>query len=747
MKPKEQIASPASTPKIGRVALLCALLRAKGTSAGGRVINPVRGSGAPLAARRGALASALCSALAVALVALPGTASAETCPNEQIRAEQGSERLPDCRAYELVTPMIKGDNSSIGAVDGTPYGFPDGNHVYYKSLLPMPGALTGSEENALSERTAAGWITVALAPPDGKGEPANPYIGGFGGASFETAFTSDFSEAFINSGFDFDPLDQDEGQPDAYRLNIPSQSWSLAALPESGPLTESNKAEADGTFIAGISENGSHVLFESRDQLSVAPGTPTGLHGANMLYDRTGGHTYAVGVLPDGSLSTCDIELGDGGNDALTQGTAFNYSAVSPDGTNVVFMTYEAKVACPDRGVYLRENDTTTVQLTGGYYMGRSSDGSKVFTAAMTAGEYANGLYEYDIATGDTTTISPEGWFIASSADGARVYYLISGGVNAGLYLWEDGTAKLIPNAGEGFASETKAAERPFSALTSMPWEYNVAVATPDGSKLLFLDTASLTGYNNYGPHCDPNFGGPAYCSEAYVYNAETGSTTCVSCNPTGAPPSGVVQGNSTKRGETSLMDGSTLDTLLPPFSEGEISPDGSRVFFETMDALVPQDTNGVSDVYEWENGRIYLISSGQGTFGSSFSGASSNGDDVFITSVDHLAPQDIENSTEIYDARVDGGFPYTPFSSGCNSGQCQGPQTPAPAFGAPASATFVGLGNPASVAAVPGAKPKLAKPAKCKQGFVKKQSKCVKKPKSKKAKAKKAGNQRRGKS
>jgi hypothetical protein len=143
-------------------------------------------------------------------------------------------------------------------------------------------------------------------------------------------------------------------------------------------------------------------------------------------------------------------------------------------------------------------------------------------------------------------------------------------------------------------------------------------------------------------------------------------------------------------------------NTLLPAYSEGEISPDGSRVFFETGDALVPQDTNGLPDVYEWENSRIYLISSGQGTFGSDFSGASSDGRDVFITTTDRLAPQDSENSVQVYDARVGGGFPYRPFTTGCDSGQCQGPQTPAPAFGEPASATFVGLGNPGGPAPTP---------------------------------------------
>ena len=67
----------------------------------------------------------------------PGVAGAESCPNEEVRAEQGAGRLPDCRAFELVTPEIKADN---GNFDGNPYGFPDGNHVYYISALPMPGA-------------------------------------------------------------------------------------------------------------------------------------------------------------------------------------------------------------------------------------------------------------------------------------------------------------------------------------------------------------------------------------------------------------------------------------------------------------------------------------------------------------------------------------------------------------------------------------------------------------------------------
>jgi hypothetical protein len=677
-------------------------VRAVGTIGGG---ERARRRGVPR--ERIARMLVLVGVLALLAGALPGVASAESCPNEEVRAEQGSARLSDCRAFELVTPEIKADNGNI-PLNAT-YGFPDGNHVFYLTILPIPGAQNGGFANVLSTRTPSGWVNTSLAPPaTGPGEPDGLFsVPQANGVPFDqAAFTGDFSQAFVDSGFDTDPLDQDytalgqfKGTVDAYRLDLPGGAWSLAALPDTGPMTaslNSSNVELDGTFIAGVSEDGSHVFFQSYDQLPVAPGTPSGPHPGDMLYDRIGGHTYAVGVLPDRRTisETCNVHLGDGEKDAVGQGNDAR-GAISPDGSNVVF-TMLPDGSCLSPGVYLRENNATTIKLAGERYLARSSDGSVVFTGGG-GGE----LFEYDVARDVTSTITTGGGFVASSTDGSRVYYL---GV-AGLYLWDKGTSILIPTAGEGFANTTV-----IGALVNRE-EY--AVATPDGSRLLFLDRANLTGYDSHG------------FSEAYVYDANSRSIACVSCNPTGAPP----------LGGTGLTQGS-LNTLVPGYSEGLIYPDGSRVFFETTDALVSQDTNGLSDVYEWENGRVYLISSGQGTAGSTLSGASSNGDDVFFLTTDRLAPQDIESSAQIYDARVGGGFPYRPFTTGCASGQCQGPQTPAPLFGAPASATFVGLGNPVPATSAPviKARPK-ASAKRCKRGFVKKRNKCIRKKAAKTAK------------
>ena len=149
-------------------------------------------------------------------------------------------------------------------------------------------------------------------------------------------------------------------------------------------------------------------------------------------------------------------------------------------------------------------------------------------------------------------------------------------------------------------------------------------------------------------------------------------------------------------------------------------------MFFETSDALVPSDTNGVLDVYEYEGGHVYLISSGTSSFESNLEDVSESGNDVFFRSAQQLVPQDTrEGQIVIYDARVAGGFPAPASPPACTTADaCRTPVPPQPSiYGAPASQTFSGVGNLAPPAAKPKAKPK-AKPVKCKKGFVKKKVK-----------------------
>ena len=53
--------------------------------------------------------------------------------------------------------------------------------------------------------------------------------------------------------------------------------------------------------------------------------------------------------------------------------------------------------------------------------------------------------------------------------------------------------------------------------------------------------------------------------------------------------------------------------------------------------------------------------------------GTDASGRDVFFTTADQLVGQDTDTDIDIYDARVDGGFPAPALSPSCSGDACQG--------------------------------------------------------------------------
>src|ERR1700691_1584002 len=182
---------------------------------------------------------------------------------------------------------------------------------------------------------------------------------------------------------------------------------------------------------------------------------------------------------------------------------------------------------------------------------------------------------------------------------------------------------------------------------------------------------------------------------EAFVYDAETGRLVCVSCERGGE----VAQLNSESRfGIGALVSPSWSNTYLPEW----ISEDGSRVFFDSAEPLVSQDTNGTQDVYEWERdgsygckeaeGCVYLLSGGLNESASWLIGTSGSGDDVFIATREQLVPEDGNEHYNLFDVRV-GGLQARALPT-CEGTGCQGVPAPPPVFATPASVTFDGVGN-----------------------------------------------------
>jgi hypothetical protein len=195
-----------------------------------------------------------------------------------------------------------------------------------------------------------------------------------------------------------------------------------------------------------------------------------------------------------------------------------------------------------------------------------------------------------------------------------------------------------------------------------------------------------------------------------YRYDSSNGELNCVSCIPTEARPS--------------------ADAALPSGGSG-ITNVGSA-FFNSLDPLVPRDTNRKLDAYEWAPydpswaskpgacelavGCQALISTGYSSFASSLLGVTNDGIDAFFFTREVLVPGDHNGQTmKVYDARAQGGFFKLPASPPCAaSDECHGPSSQAAA--PPAIGTHEpGGGN-------------WRKP--CKKGFVLKRGKCVKKHK-----------------
>jgi hypothetical protein len=187
-------------------------------------------------------------------------------------------------------------------------------------------------------------------------------------------------------------------------------------------------------------------------------------------------------------------------------------------------------------------------------------------------------------------------------------------------------------------------------------------------------------------------------------------------------------------------------------------------LFFDSYEGLVPQDTNGAEDVYQFEppgvgectassatfvvasGGCVGLVSSGTSPEESWFFDASQSGGDVFFLTAAQLSHSDTDTALDIYDAHeCQSGEDCSPAPPApvpaCEGDACQSPVA-APEDPTPGSLTYSGPGNPTASTVV--AKPKSrSKPVRCRKGLLRKHGKCVKKrkqnAKGKKTKAKRS--------
>ena len=285
------------------------------------------------------------------------------------------------------------------------------------------------------------------------------------------------------------------------------------------------------------------------------------------------------------------------------------------------------------------------------------------------------------------------------------------------LYAWDEGQVSFVAplDTDHGTASDAlNWVGSPNEVLNSGFYAPKTSFLSADGRTLVFRSQEQLGEYENEG------------VPEYYRYRAGE-PLACLTCRP---------NGETAGRGPSL---GSLIYPNLQPLNAVEavagrsLAADGDHFFFETTEALSPEDTNGKGlegcpfsgfqnfpaclDVYEWaapgtlsckeaapayspfDGGCIFLISTGKSKFPSLFADASASGNDVFFFTRQQLVGQDKDELQDVYDARVNGGLPsqnQTPPVPCEGSEACHGPAQAPPAESSPATPTFVGPGNQA---------------------------------------------------
>ncbi len=668
-------------------------------------------------------------------------ASSEACPNEQFRTGL-SAHLPDCRAYEQVTPLEKG-----GSPEAARYGFSyitpffvgeDGDHFLLESQVVKWGSKPGSNESAylFSRKPADGWGMISATPqPEGGVNYYTPAL-----------HSPDLAQAGVEVGWT--------------TVSNSSPDVSLAAGPLGGPYAPvasmprsdvPGGGNGDSAWVAA-SADFSKLVFWSEDHKLL--GGNSGTASGADLYEYSAGQVHQLNVDSAGeTIGSCGAKLVQG-YEGYTGGSRQRASshAVSVDGSRVFFEAVPASNCDAPSHLYMRTDGESTLDLGPYRFVAANPQGSEVLlssggetfledTAGGTIKHLFNGL-----------SLSETGGAVVSE-NLTAVYFrsretLLAGAPNAAeasvdIYRYDVAGEKL------SFVAQTQAA-------TNYGFDFST---TPDGRELYFL-SQGVAGVP----------GGRGFSEQVYRYDSSEATVQCMSCASTSDPEPRLSSSFATVGLETGTA---RAPNGVPGVTIS--SADGDYVFFDALSTLLPADVDGEetfeeateinpshslgfyspsSDVYEWRRegiggcahaqGCLSLISSGQGGHLVMLLGTTSSGHDVFFTTNSQLVRQDKDTASDVYDARVGGGFSEAVSPVECEGDACSTP-LPAPNDLTPSSATFNGAGNIEQPSLI---KPTVKSVTKPKPKKAKKHKVKAKKAKRRKTKGKKAktSNRRRGK-
>jgi len=403
-----------------------------------------------------------------------------------------------------------------------------------------------------------------------------------GGVNFRTA-TPDLSDAVIVSpqtlslGFKagFDP----EGRQSVYELSSIGSFTLISVLPSGQPAAEAGLIAGVGiaNLRGVIASDGDRVVFGAGEDL--------------YLRDLPRGQTLRLG----------EPQVGAKGGEGAAEFQAANSDASRILFTDASRLTSDSTAKLNEPDLYMCEVEEDEGQLACAL-----SD----LSVDHNSGEAAN-------VVGKVSAIDETGAHVYFAADGvlastpnARGEVPVPGACEGkdesicNVYEYNTDTHQL------SLVAVLSSRDDPdWAGRTNLRVLGNLTTrSSPNGRYFTFMSRRPLTGYDNR----DARSGQPD--EEVFQLDSSSGKLSCVSCNPTGARPNGVFDKDvfpgllvdHPRSWRERWLSGSTPGwTLGPSLStalyQSRYLSNSGREFFNSSDALVPQDTNNVNDVYEFE--------------------------------------------------------------------------------------------------------------------------------------------------
>jgi hypothetical protein len=521
----------------------------------------------------------------------------------------------------------------------------DGEAVVIGTIGPMPGAVSGELlSHSIATRTASGWrsvpVTAAYTTPEARF---------FGTAAM--AVSTDLSNWVWGSVNPLLPGGPENPLLGIYRRDA---AGGLALVDDIG-------AESTFTTPTSASDNLAHVGFDLREALVPAD---SGRIAGSAAYEVAGNELRLAGVGENGEpLSACGSRLGNNEFDR-----AARRSTISRDGSRVFFTSPDPNTgACAEPpAVYLREDGTHTLAISASQctrpdcnapapvsFAGASADGASAYlitTQQLTDDDVdaTADLYRYDRADGSLTRVSagPPGSAanvippIRAADHGERVYFRATGSLVPGQS--SEGTGNLYFRDGDG----------PLRYLANISGQsLESAAISADGSAFLFE------------AQVPPLPGDTDTLTDVFHYDAPSSTLRRASSGSAG-------RGNGPFTATIPFVE-----EILPTQSPSPLSADGRRAFFVSAEALLPEDADEALDVYEWAvGGGLGLVTPAAKGEPVLYKGASADGSSIFFETREGLLDEDQDGGeSDLYAARLGGGFPAPPETPECAGASCQG--------------------------------------------------------------------------